>query len=32
MWKLQHMEGVREINELHVPVGRDIKLIMTRRT
>jgi len=29
MWKLQHMEGVREINELHVPVGRDIKLIMT---
>jgi cytochrome c oxidase subunit II len=29
MWKLQHMEGQREINELHVPVGRDIKLIMT---
>src|SRR4051812_46214664 len=29
MWKLQHMEGPREINELHVPVGRDIKLIMT---
>ena len=21
MWKLQHMEGRREINELHVPVG-----------
>jgi cytochrome c oxidase subunit 2 len=29
MWKLQHVEGVREINDLHVPVGRDIKLIMT---
>ena len=29
MWKLQHPEGQREINELHVPVGRDVKLIMT---
>jgi cytochrome c oxidase subunit II len=29
MWKLQHEEGQREINELHVPTGRDIKLIMT---
>jgi cytochrome c oxidase subunit 2 len=29
MWKVQHMEGQREINELHVPVGRPIKLIMT---
>jgi cytochrome c oxidase subunit 2 len=29
MWKFQHMEGQREINELHVPVGRDVKLIMT---
>jgi cytochrome c oxidase subunit 2 len=29
MWKLQHQEGPREINELHVPVGRDVKLIMT---
>jgi cytochrome c oxidase subunit 2 len=29
MWKIQHPEGVREINELHVPVGRTIKLIMT---
>ena len=29
MWKLQHDEGQREINELHVPVGRDVKLIMT---
>ena len=29
MWKLQHQEGQSEINELHVPVGRDVKLIMT---
>jgi cytochrome c oxidase subunit 2 len=29
MWKLQHPEGNREINELHVPVGRPIKLTMT---
>lgn len=29
MWKLQHEEGLREINELHVPVGRDVKMIMT---
>ena len=29
MWKVEHAEGEREINELHVPVGRDIKLIMT---
>jgi cytochrome c oxidase subunit 2 len=29
MWKLQHPEGNREIDELHVPVGRPIKLIMT---
>jgi len=28
MWKLQHADGRREINELHVPVGRDVKLIM----
>jgi cytochrome c oxidase subunit 2 len=28
MWKLQHMDGAREINELHVPVGRPVKLIM----
>ena len=28
MWKVQHPEGNREINELHVPVGQDIKLIM----
>jgi cytochrome c oxidase subunit 2 len=29
MWQLQHPEGQREINELHVPVGRPIKLVMT---
>src|SRR6266850_279370 len=29
MWKIQHPEGNREINELHVPVGRPIKLTMT---
>jgi cytochrome c oxidase subunit II len=29
MWKLQHADGQREINELHVPVGRAVKLIMT---
>jgi cytochrome c oxidase subunit II len=29
MWKLQHMEGQREINALHVPVGRPVKLTMT---
>jgi cytochrome c oxidase subunit 2 len=29
MWKLQHEEGQHEINELHVPVGRDVKMILT---
>ena len=29
MWKVQHETGQREINELHVPVGRKIKLTMT---
>ncbi len=29
MWKLQHSSGHREINELHVPVGRKVKLTMT---
>jgi cytochrome c oxidase subunit II len=29
MWKLQHLEGQREINELHVPVGRAVRLIMS---
>jgi len=29
MWKFEHAGGQREINELHVPMGRDVKLIMT---
>ncbi len=29
MWKIQHPEGNREINELHVPIGIPIKLTMT---
>jgi cytochrome c oxidase subunit II len=29
MWKLQHPDGQREINELHVPVGRPVKLVLS---
>ncbi len=29
MWKFQHLEGQREINELHVPLGRAVKITMT---
>jgi len=29
MWKVQQPNGVREINELHAPVGRPVRLIMT---
>jgi len=29
MWKFQHLDGQREIDELHVPVGRAVRLIMT---
>lgn len=29
MWKIQHPDGRREINELHVPVGEKFRLIMT---
>ncbi|MBV9481820.1 MAG: cytochrome c oxidase subunit II [Acidobacteria bacterium] len=29
MWKFQHTEGQREINELHIPIGRDVRVIMT---
>jgi cytochrome c oxidase subunit II len=29
MWKIEHPEGQREINELHVPLGRPVKLTMT---
>src|SRR5437879_13404199 len=28
MWKIQHPEGNREINELHVPAGRNVRLTM----
>jgi cytochrome c oxidase subunit 2 len=28
MWKAQHVTGQREINELHVPVGQPVKLII----
>ncbi len=28
MWKVQHPEGVREINELHVPVNRNVKITL----
>ena len=29
MWRAQHPDGQREINTLHVPVGRRVKLTMT---
>ncbi|GAB3666382.1 cytochrome c oxidase subunit II [Ramlibacter alkalitolerans] len=29
MWKLQHRNGRREINELHVPLGQPVRLVMT---
>lgn len=29
MWKCQHPGGQREINELHVPVGQPVKLLLT---
>jgi cytochrome c oxidase subunit 2 len=29
MWKIQHPDGQREINQLHLPVGRPVKLILT---
>jgi cytochrome c oxidase subunit 2 len=28
MWKAQHPGGQREINQLHVPVGQDVRLVM----
>jgi cytochrome c oxidase subunit 2 len=28
MWKVQHPAGVREINELHVPINRNVRLLM----
>ena len=29
MWKFQHLEGQREINELHIPAGRPIKITIS---
>jgi cytochrome c oxidase subunit 2 len=29
MWKFQHLDGKSEINELHVPVGRPVKVTFT---
>lgn len=29
MWKLQHASGRQEINELHVPLGQPVHLVMT---
>src|SRR5215831_2948762 len=29
MWKIQHAEGKREINELHIPVDRTVALTLT---
>ncbi len=29
MWKFQHPEGQREINSLHVPVGTNVKMLLT---
>lgn len=29
MWKIQHPDGQREIDALHVPVGQPVKLVMT---
>ena len=29
MWKIEHVGGQREINALHVPIGRSIELVMT---
>ncbi len=29
MWKFQHMNGVREINTLHLPIGQPVKITAT---
>jgi len=29
MWKFQHLDGQREINELHIPVGQRVKVTLT---
>src|ERR1051325_2062498 len=28
MWKFEHPEGQREIDQLHVPVGRNVRLVL----
>src|SRR6185503_6533498 len=28
MWKVQHPDGMREINEMHVPIGRNIRITL----
>jgi cytochrome c oxidase subunit 2 len=28
MWKVQHPDGMREINEMHVPIGRNIRVTL----
>lgn len=28
MWKIQHPDGTREINQLHVPIGRPVRLTL----
>jgi cytochrome c oxidase subunit 2 len=28
MWKVQHPEGVREINEMHVPINRNVRIFL----
>ena len=29
MWKIQHPDGHQEINELHIPVGQPVRLVMS---
>jgi cytochrome c oxidase subunit 2 len=29
MWKIQHPDGRREINQLHIPVGQKFRMVMT---
>ena len=29
MWRFQHIDGQREINELHVPIGRPVRVVFT---
>jgi cytochrome c oxidase subunit II len=29
MWKFEYEDGQRDINQLHVPVGRDVKMVMS---